>query len=102
MGFLLVASYFFIVSMLSAYLSIKVRNTELPTHITLIGSTLIGLGWMMTVKYSKLPLISMGSLVDVSAAFGFYFGLLLLGEPIKPLQYLGAALMLIGLYLINK
>jgi drug/metabolite transporter (DMT)-like permease len=98
----LAAIYFFIVSMTSAYFSIKVRNGELPMWITLLSSVFIGVGWMTAVKSTKIPLVNIGSIVDVMACMGFYIGLLILGDPIKIHQYYGMVLILLGLYIVNK
>ena len=98
----LIAAYFFVVSMMSSYFSIKVRNNEMPMWVTLICSAFIGLGWMAAVKMVRIPLVNMGSIVDVMACIGFYFGLLLLGDPIKTHQYIGISMVVLGLYVVNK
>lgn len=86
----------------SSYLSIRAREGIFPGWITLLGSIFIGVGWMLSVKFTKVPLVSVSAIADVCACVGFYFGLLILGEEIKPIQYLGICFLGIGLYLINR
>ena len=99
---LLVAGYYFFVSILSAYLSLKVKDGSFPYWSTLLGSVCMATGWMTSVRLVKIPMLNLGALIDVAATVGLYFGLWLFGEPVKTIQFFGIAFVIAGLYLINK
>ena len=98
----LLTLYFFIVCICSAWMGHHIRQNNIPFYYTLITSALISIGWMIGIKYSKLSMVQLGALADVTAALGYYTGLFLLGIPITKIQLLGIFFTILGLYFINK
>ena len=97
----LVALYFFLVSISSAYFSIQVRQGNLPFYVTMFSSLFIGLGWSIAVKCSNSPLVIVGAVADVMACMGFYCGLYILGDPISLKQCIGLLLIVLGLTIVS-
>lgn len=97
----LVALYFFVVSITSAYLSIQVKHGNLPFYVTFLSSFFIGAGWSLAVRYVSVPLLIISAVADVMACMGFYCGLYILGDPINLKQGLGLILILIGLLTVS-
>ena len=97
----LVALYFFLVSITSAYLSIQVRHGNLPFYVTMISSLFIGIGWSVAVRFSNTPLVIVGAVADVMACMGFYCGLYILGDPINVKQCVGLFLIMLGLTIVS-
>jgi drug/metabolite transporter (DMT)-like permease len=102
MGIALIFLYHFLIAMVAAYISINIRKNNYPIYSNVVVSLSYALGWILSLKYLKIDLVKIGSLVDFSTFGGFYIGLFFLGESISLNQLLGLLLMLIGVFIINK
>jgi drug/metabolite transporter (DMT)-like permease len=98
----LIFLYHFLIAIAAAYISINIRKNNFPIYSNIVVSLSYALGWILSLKYLKIDLVKIGSLVDFSTFSGFYIGLYLLGGTITANQFIGLLLMLIGVFLINK
>ena len=82
-------------------MGIKIRNNEIPIYSTVpLSITLIWIG-MVSLKYSPIPLAILGSIYDVIAVVGYMLGLVICGNPITNMQWVGIGLMTSGLVVIS-
>ena len=90
------------IAVAAAYISLNIRKNNFPIYSNVVVSLCYALGWILSLKYLKIDLVKIGSLVDFSTFSGFYIGLYLLGGTITANQFIGLLLMLIGVFIINK
>ena len=98
----LIFIYHFLIAVAAAYISLNIRKNNFPIYSNVVVSLCYALGWILSLKYLKIDLVKIGSLVDFSTFSGFYIGLYLLGGTITVNQFIGLLLMLIGVFIINK
>ena len=98
----LIFAYHFLIATAAAYISLEIRKNNFPIYSNVIVSLSYAFGWILSLKYLKIDLVKIGSLVDFSTFSGFYIGLYLLGGSISINQFLGLLIMLTGVFIINK
>lgn len=91
----------FFVYMASAWMGTKIRANEISMYSTVPLSILaVGIG-MISLKYSQIPLPVLGAIYDVIAVGGYMAGLVLCGNSINNMQWVGIVLMTVGLVTIS-
>lgn len=98
----LIFTYHFLIATAAAYISLEIRKNNFPIYSNVIVSLSYAFGWILSLKYLKIDLVKIGSLVDFSTFSGFYVGLYLLGGTMSINQFIGLIIMLIGVFIINK
>lgn len=96
------AAYFGVVSIFGAILNKKVVESNWPLWSSAIFSIAMMIGGIVMLQYSTLPLIKQSSIITLTSRFGYLIGLVLMGEVITSIQWIGIVIMLFGSYLTNK
>lgn len=102
MAIALIFIYHFLIAVAAAFISINIRKNNFPIYANIIVSLSYALGWILSLKYLKIDLVKIGSLVDFSTFTGFYVGLFLLGNSFNTNQFIGLLIMFLGVIIINK
>lgn len=69
-------------------------------YIAILGSAVASTIWLALIRIEEATIVSMSSLAVPAAAL--FFGWIFLKEPVRPSLLLGFALILTGIYLVNK
>ncbi|MEM3479296.1 MAG: DMT family transporter, partial [Candidatus Bathyarchaeia archaeon] len=69
-------------------------------YIAILGSAVASTIWLALIRIEEATIVSTSSLAVPAAAL--FFGWIFLKEPVRPSLLLGFALILTGIYLVNK
>ncbi len=84
-----------------AWISLQVRHQHLPILSTLASGVSTMVIWMLVVRYTRMSLVAASAWYDVTTALGYFIGFAVFGEHINLSQWIGIALLAMGLFLIN-
>jgi threonine/homoserine efflux transporter RhtA len=98
----LFGALFAITGAFSAFVFSYVRDSKMPSYMYVFASSLpIVVGYYM-LKQSELSLVKQSVVIALTSRFGYLIGLMLVGETISAVQWVGLAVMIFGSILTNK
>lgn len=98
---ILICVFNFLISLLSAYISINVRNHLLPTYTACFAGILLSILWAYTVKNTQLTILQASALFSTICEIGYFTGFIMMGGNINIVNYLGIFLLILGILLVH-
>ena len=99
---LIAAIIYAVICVLSSFVAVEVRKANIPAWCTIFTSSAGMAVWSYVTKNSNLPLVKLSALYDVVGALAYFFGFVLYGEQISPIQWVGISLLILAIYMINS
>ena len=90
-----------IITYIGAYIYTAIKRGEIHFLFILVPGFLCTILWAVLFKFSKMSLVNASAWFDAISALGYFTAFAFFGEHISGLQWLGIALLITGLYLIN-
>jgi len=87
---------------LSSYIAYNIRHNGWDSNLTFCGSLLLVIWTNFAIRKMELSLVKINSYTDILCSMTYYMVYFLCGAAITPVQWIGIAVMLLGLIIINQ
>ncbi len=94
--------YYIIVNIIAAFVFTYVKNNTIPYYHGLSVNVLLAIGSVSMLKYSELSLLKQSALITLTSRFGYLVGLILVGEHISYMQWVGMGIITLGSIMTNR
>ena len=99
--FLLVSVALVVMQALGAWLSVKLRNNQMPIWTSFLLGNVSGLVWLYVSKWSKLNLLFASLFFDIVTCVVWTIVLVCLGDKMTTNQVIGTTIAVVGLIWFN-